>query len=132
MGHLKIIAAMSPKMIIKYWDYHFWWCPPFNFGLIFFKSASLYLWVDTRNLKIVAESSISLVSKTNCNFFPVRFSCHPGQVFVSFFENLIGLAWKPNLKKLKVVLGTRDIEDSSTMFRFPLSTHKKVMRFWKI
>ena len=36
------------------------------------------------------------------------------------------MTWKPDKKEgLKVVLDTRDNEDSSTMFRFPVSTHKK-------
>ena len=74
----------------------------------------------------MAESSISLVSKTTLQIFFVRFSSHTGQVFKKWYENLTGVTWKPDCKFFcKVVLDTRDIEDSSTMFRFSVSTHKK-------
>ena len=88
-----------------------------------------FLLIDMGNLVILAESSLSLVSKTTFKPFFVRFSYHTGQVFVLFFENLTRVTWKPDQKKgLKVVLDTRDNEDSSTMFRFPVSTHKK--KWW--
>ena len=74
----------------------------------------------------MAESSLSLVSKTNGKNFPVRFSSHPGQVFVSYFETLTNIFFQ-------VVLDTRDIEDSANYFGFPVSTHtKKYCTFEKI
>ena len=36
---------------------------------------------------------------------------------------------KPDQKNYKVVLNTRDIEDSGTIFGFPVSIHKKVLHF---
>ena len=41
-------------------------------------------------------------------------------------ENLTGVTRKPDKKqRLKMVLNTRDIEDSGTIFGFPVSNHKK-------
>ena len=41
-------------------------------------------------------------------------------------ENLTGVTRKPDKKqRLKMVLNTRDIEDSGTIFGFPVSIHKK-------
>ena len=41
-------------------------------------------------------------------------------------ENLTDVTRKPDKKQcLKMVLNTRDIEDSGTIFGFPVSIHKK-------
>ena len=82
-----------------------------------------FLWLDTGNPKIVAESSQSLVSKTTWNYFS---NLKTLGFFKKWDENLHGLSWKPEKNKnFHVVLETRDYEDSATIFGFPVSNHKK-------
>ena len=74
----------------------------------------------------MAESSISLVSKTTWKKIF-------GPVFKSHGSGFQKMRWKPDQGDMKtwweiffkVVLDTRDIEDSATIFGFPVSAHKK-------
>ena len=64
--------------------------------------------------------------------FFVRFSCHTGQVFILIFGKPDHWNSKTQPKHvLKVVLETRDIEDSATIFGFPVSNHKKSTALFK-
>ena len=115
--HHPLIRLKLKKNIFLVWK---------KIWLNFSKAHHFFLWVDTGNLNIVEESSLSPVSRTTWHFFLIRFSSHTGQVFKKWNENLNRVIWKPDGKKnCQVVLDTRDSEDSFTMFRFPVSTHKK-------
>ena len=92
-----------------------------KFWLNFSKVQYFFLWVDTWNTNIVAESSMSLVSKTTLKIFF-------GQVFKSHRSGFQKMRWKPDqgdMKTWQVVLDTRHIKDSTTIFGFAVSTHKK-------
>ena len=75
-----------------------------KFGQNFFKTPALFLWLDTGNPKIVTESSISLVSKTNFK------SCF-GRVFKSQLSGFQKMemktwpVWQENLMKTMFEVG---------------------------
>ena len=122
-------GAVSVRTKLPHWTaFHQW-----DFWLNFSKVQQFFLWVGTGNLSIVEESSLSLVSKTTWTKKNlVRFSSHTGQVFKKWDENLTRVTWKPDEKNfVQVVLDTRDIEDSASIFRFPVSTQKKTAALLK-
>ena len=58
--------------------------------------------------------------------FKFRFSGSSGQVFATFFENLTeNLIMHEFENFVHVILNTRDHKDSSNIFRFFVSHHKK-------
>ena len=63
--------------------------------------------------------------------FKFRFSGSFGQVFATFFENLTeNLTIHKYKNFVHMILNTRDHKDSSNIFRFFVSHHKKIVYFF--